>query len=72
MPPGGDGVYYFSTFLYVDFGEYGYFHMKLNDDTMCSIRPDHNAGLSDYASGSCSAIVDVVAGNLYLTSSVKF
>ena len=64
MPSGGDGVYYFSTYLLVDLGEFGRFDMQLNDDIICSTWPDHNNnGASDYAPGSCSAVVDVMAGN---------
>ena len=64
MPPGGDGVYYFSTFLLVDFGEFGRFDMRLNDDVICSTLPDHDTnGSNDYAPGSCSALVNAVAGN---------
>ena len=64
MPSGGDGVYYFSAYLYVPNGEYGRFNMRLNDDVICTIRPDHG-DVTDYASGSCSAVVDVVAGNVF-------
>ena len=62
-PPGGDGVYYFSTYLLVDIGEFGRFDIRLNDDVICTTYPDHSDnGSSDYAPGSCSAIVDIVAG----------
>ena len=66
VPPGGDGVYYFSTYVMVDDDEYGVFSMKLNYDVICSTWPDHdNIGLNlSYATGSCSAIVNVVAGKL--------
>ena len=44
-------------------GESGRFDMMLNDDIICSTVPDHsNNGASDYVTGSCSAVVDVVAG----------
>ena len=67
VPPGGDGVYYFSTYLLVQIGEDGYFDMYLNSDIICSTIPDHgNSGANDYAQGSCSAVVDVVAGNIYI------
>ena len=72
VPPGGDGVYYFSTYLYVDDGEYGVFDMRLNDDDICITRPDDNSnGASDYTPGSRSAVVDVVAGNVYFTAFMK-
>ena len=63
MPPGLDGVYYFSTYLLVQGGEYARFDIRLNDDIICTANPDHsNSGGSDRAPGSCSAVVDVVAG----------
>ena len=66
VPPGGDGVYYFSTYVRVDDGEYGRFDMTLNDDIICTTEPDHtNNGNLDYAPGSCSAVVDVIEGNTF-------
>ena len=41
VPSGGDGVYYFSTYLLVDPSEYGRFDMRLNDDVICTTYPDH-------------------------------
>ena len=72
VPPGGGGVYYFSTYLLVDNGEYGHFDMTLNDDVICTTVPDHNSsGASDLAPGSCSAVVDVVAGNIYFKYNIR-
>ena len=40
------------------------FDLELNDDIICSTLPDHNdGGVQDFGPGSCSAVVDVVAGN---------
>ena len=67
VPPGGNGVYYFSIYIYVDDGEWAGFEMRLNDDDICTTWPDHyNNGDRDRAPGSCSAVVEVVAGNMYL------
>ena len=66
MPPGGDGVYYFSLYVLVQTGEFAGIDMTLNDDIICSIEPDHSAAGSDYAQGSCSAIINVAAGDIYL------
>ena len=71
VPPGGDGVYYFSMYFMVDSGEYGRFDMFLNDDVICSTHPDHSDnGAGDDAPGSCSAVVDVVAGNNFFVKSI--
>ena len=65
MPPGGDGVYYFSIFVRVQVGESAGFEIRLNNDAMCTTWPDQNSnGASDAAPGSCSVVVDVVAGNV--------
>ena len=66
VPSGGDGVYYFSTYLMVDDGEVARFEMRLNNVDICTTLPDHNNnGALDYAIGSCSAVVDVVAGHIH-------
>ena len=65
MPSGGDGVYYFSTYVLVEDEEYGIFDIQLNDGVICSTRPDHNSsGFGDTAPGSCS-FVSVVAGETF-------
>ena len=65
MPPGGDGVYYFSVYLRVDAGELGRFDMRLNDDIICTTYPDHDDSAElDYASGSCSVVVNLIAGDI--------
>ena len=67
MPPGGDGLYYFSAHLVVSPGEAGIFDMTLNDDLICTAAPDHSHnGADDWASGTCSAVVDVVAGDIHI------
>ena len=66
VPPGGDGMYYFSIYVLVETGEWGHFDMMLNDDVISSTYPDHSfSGYSDVTTGSCSAVVDVVAGNTF-------
>ena len=42
VPSGGDGVYYFSTYLEVDYDEYGDFDMLLNDEIICTAVGDHS------------------------------
>ena len=72
VPPGGDGVYYFSTYLLSFGGEYGRFDMRLNDDVICTAFEDHsNNGSGDAAPGSCTAVVDVIAGNYFSLDTSK-
>ena len=73
MPSGGDGTYYFSTYILLQPGEFGHFNMRLSDDVICSTNPDHGSnGDNDYAPASCSAVVDVVAGKIYFRFIIKF
>ena len=61
VPSGGDGVYYFSTYVLVDDGEWGNFDIRLNNDVICTTNPDQaDSGVNDYAPGACSAVVRVV------------
>ena len=63
VPSGGDGVYYFSVFLLVPYGEYVNIDMTLNDDVICSIQADqNNSGSGDCQAASCSVVLDVVSG----------
>ena len=51
--------------VFGDEGEYGHFDMRLNDEVICTANPDHSNGGLDFASGSCSSVVSLVAGNVY-------
>ena len=57
VPPGGDGLYYFSTFLLIDPGEFGSFKMIVNSVVVCTAYGDQSAG-SDTTQATCSAVVD--------------
>ena len=66
VPLGGNGVYYLSTYVSVSPGEAARFDMRLNDVVICSIYPDHSESAeTDVAPGSCSAVVDVIAGDVF-------
>ena len=65
VPPGGDGVYYFSVYLTGDHGEGGFVDMKHNDANICRALGDNSeSGHQDAPATSCSAIVNAVAGNV--------
>ena len=40
MPPGGDGFYYFSVFLFADGGESAHFDVELNGLQICEAVSD--------------------------------
>ena len=63
VPPGGDGVYYFSNYLFIQWLEYGYFDMMLNDKAICAIDPENTESRDENAAASCSAVVRVTAGD---------
>ena len=65
VPFGGDGVYYFSTHLVFQHGEAGVVDMRLNDENICRALGDHSSSsATDAASGSCSAVINVAAGDV--------
>ena len=62
VPPGGDGVYYFSTYLLVDRRQFGHFNIQLNGTNICAIE-NQNLDSSTYGSASCNAVVRLTAGD---------
>ena len=66
VPPGGDGIYYFSVYLLVQYSELGLFDTRLNNDVICTADGDHDDGGFDYPAASCSAVMNVIAGNIDL------
>ena len=61
VPPGGDGLYYFSTYLPVEDGHYAYFNIVVNDVIICSAYGDGE--LRGYQTqATCNAVVDVAEG----------
>ena len=66
VPPGGDGMYYFSMFLTVDYGEAAFFDMMLNAERICSVMGDHMASSQDLSTASCSAVAEVSTGSMLM------
>ena len=62
MPPGGNGFYYFSTYLLVDDGESGTFGIELNGGIICTAYADQTDTVSNDENTSCSAAAYVVEG----------
>ena len=60
MPPGGDGFYYFSTYLIVFFEEYGYFDIEINGELMCTAYT--NQGSSSNGLASCNVFAFATEG----------
>ena len=63
VPSGGDGFYYFSTYLVGDSQEDPFFEIQINGETMCTALGDvSQSDNGDYSHMSCSAIGLVVEG----------
>ena len=61
VPPGGDGTYFFNAYFFVPASEYARLNMVVNDEVVCTADGDHT-NLADFATASCSAVVDAVEG----------
>ena len=63
VPNGGDGLYYFSTYLLVASGHYAHFNMVVNDVIVCTAYGDENSNSgADLPQATCSAVVEVSQG----------
>ena len=65
MPPGGEGFYYFSTYLLVQDAEYGRFAIQFNGVSICYAHAQQTGTTTDEINTSCSAV-------LYGTEGKKF
>ena len=62
MPPGGDGFYYFSTYLLGTNCEIGFFDIKFNEDMLCTVRVEQQETSGDAGQATCSVVVYATAG----------
>ena len=63
MPPGGDGFYYFSTFLVVTYYEYGIFDIQINGENLCTAYTDlQGAPEPNPGQAACSGAAYVTEG----------
>ena len=62
MPPGGDGFYYFSTYLLIFGDEYGLFEIFINGQLLCSAYAEQLQTSTDEGQPSCSAITYAAEG----------
>ncbi len=63
VPTGGAGVYYFSSYIMVNGGKYGYFVLTLNGNIMCTMVGDHNnSGIGDMIQTGCSGMAELQDG----------
>ncbi len=63
VPPGGDGLYYFSTFLRVDDGEFAVFDVAINGNRFCTASGDNHINGADYPQATCSGLAHLMEGN---------
>ena len=60
VPPGGDGFYYFSTYLLVVSGKHGYFDMQINGELLCTAQTVHST--SNYGPAVCGGASYILEG----------
>ncbi len=64
VPPGGDGLYYFSIYLSVDDGEHGWFNIRVNGGILWTAEGDLNAdGTYDNPQATSSGLAQLTQGN---------
>ena len=54
-----DGIYYFSTYLTLDLGEFALMEIRVNGAPVCCGYGDHTSNEEDVSSAACSAVIDV-------------
>ena len=64
MPPGGDGFYYFSTFLLGWDDELSLFDIQINGDVLCTVRLEQVNTSVDLLQSTCSAVIYASQGTL--------
>ena len=62
MPPGGDGFYYFSTYLLGLYAEYSFFDLIINGNVLCTVRLEQQETSGDFLQSACSAAIYAVQG----------
>ena len=63
VPPGGDGYYYFSTYLVVNHLEYGAFDIVINGERLCTAYTEQQVTYQfDPGQAACSGAVYVTEG----------
>ena len=62
VPPGGDGFYYFSTYLLGDYDEIGQFDIQINGAILCTVRAEQEDTLGDHPQSGCIAAIYAAEG----------
>ena len=62
VPPGGDGFYYFSIYLFAASGEYARFDIHINGLRLCTASTDQDGSPGDRCQAACSAASYVSSG----------
>ena len=62
VPSGGDGYYYFSTYLLGFYSEYSYFDIEINGEILCSVLLEQQINTGDLLQSACSAATFIQQG----------
>ena len=66
MPPGGEGFYYFSTYMRTLGGEFANFDIEINGELICSVTADiQGSSSTDREITSCSGVTYATEGFLF-------
>ena len=74
VPLGGEGLYYFSTYLTSDELEYSDFFLTVNNETVCVAFGDDSSGQINVGGQAyCSAVVYAYegGGQIFISESIK-
>ncbi len=66
VPPGGDGLYYFSTYLRINAGKWGRFNIRLFGDILCTADGDADSNTTDRAQATCSSLLQLNEGWVFV------
>ena len=66
VPTGGDGLYYFSTYLLVNYGEAARFNIRVNGANLCTAFGDANNNGGDVQQATCSGLAQLSEGTFDL------
>ena len=62
VPPGGDGFYYFSIYLLVQYDAYCIFDIEINGEVFCTAYVEQQDTFSDTGPATCSTVANVTQG----------
>ena len=66
VPPGGDGFYYFATYLLVQADEWARFEIRINGEVLCTADTSQYDTPSDAGQAACSGAIYATEGRQFV------